>query len=78
MPWYPIYFALHGAAQAQGRFERKLAFRPASLNSRFHKRLARAVDRSHIKSSRVRKVPPSPSLIRRLNRGALAQQREGP
>ena len=46
------------AAQAQGRFERKLAFRPASLNSRFHKRLARAVDRSHTKASRVRKVRP--------------------
>ena len=33
-----------------------MVFRPASLNSRFHRRLAQAVDRSHVKANRVRKV----------------------
>jgi hypothetical protein len=49
--------------QAQGRFKHKLAFRPASLNSRYHRRLAQTVDRSHVKAARVRKV-------RRSNRTA--------
>jgi hypothetical protein len=42
--------------QGMGKISKKLAFRPASLNSRFHRRLREAVEKRHTKVNRVRTV----------------------
>ncbi|EIE23076.1 Leo1-like protein [Coccomyxa subellipsoidea C-169] len=42
--------------ESMGQIQKKLAFRPASLNSRFHQRLREAVERRHTKVNRVRSV----------------------
>ncbi len=42
--------------QGIGHVGKKLIFRPASLNSRFHQRLRQAVERRHTKVNRVRSV----------------------
>ena len=39
-----------------GHIRQKLAFRPASLKSRFHQRLREAVERRHTKVNKVRSV----------------------
>ncbi|BDA50023.1 RNA polymerase-associated protein LEO1 [Coccomyxa sp. Obi] len=52
-------FLRHVEAQfleGMGHIGRKLIFRPASLNSRFHQRLRQAVERRHTKVNRVRSV----------------------
>jgi Leo1-like protein len=43
-----------GHAQGQAQLGLKMAFRPASLASVFHKRLAEAVDKRHTKVLKVR------------------------
>lgn len=48
-------FARHpNVIQGQGTLTKKMAFHPASLSSRFHRRLATAVDRRHARQSKVR------------------------
>lgn len=42
--------------QGMGQICKKLTFRPASLKSRFHKRLREAVEKRHVKVNRVRSV----------------------
>ena len=42
--------------QCEGQFGKKMVFRPATLNSRHHKRLTQAVERHHVKVQRVQKT----------------------
>lgn len=42
--------------QGMGKIGKKLAFRPGSLNSRFHRRLREAVEKRNVKTNRVRRV----------------------
>ena len=42
--------------QGQGQLMKKMAFRPASLSSRFHRRLTAAVEKKHKKVQKVQKV----------------------
>ncbi len=40
-------------AQAQAPLMQKMSFRPASLTSKFHQRLSRAVGKQHVKKNKV-------------------------
>ncbi|CAL5222078.1 g4384 [Coccomyxa viridis] len=42
--------------ECEGHFGKKMVFRPATLNSRHHKRLTQAVERHHVKVQRVQKT----------------------
>ena len=45
-----------GRLQGQAALNTKIAFRPASLNSRFHKKLTAAVEKRHTKTFKVRRT----------------------
>ncbi|KAK9820209.1 hypothetical protein WJX72_007517 [[Myrmecia] bisecta] len=49
-----LFVRHQGMIQGQASLATKIAFRPASLNSTFHKRLAAAVEKRHTKTFRVR------------------------
>ena len=42
--------------QCEGQFGKKMVFRPATLNSKHHKRLSQAVERHHVRVQRVQKT----------------------
>ena len=45
-------------AQGQAAIREKMVFRPASLDTKFHRRLVEAVDRRHVKAVRARARAP--------------------
>jgi RNA polymerase-associated protein LEO1 len=49
-----LYVRHPSAIQSQGRLLKKTVFRPATLSSGTHKRLAAVVDRQHVRQQRVR------------------------